>query len=758
MKSHIFFLSFLFLACWGMVACSEQDWADVEQSKGIELSVSCTNVSITRAGEKMPGEVDYNENLIRTLHYFLYPKGKTNVNAVISGKMEIEGGRQGNVVIRVPLNETELNTVLFPRPINDCEVYLIANLPDGLIADNSNTSLNALKNLVIRTDFNTDDPQDSFVMDGQCTATITNRNQTVAAEGEIELKRLAAKFTTRISVASSFKDKDGKVYTPQVEAMKIHLDNAGSNTTLSGTFATEFFDFNQRGYIDTKTEDVDGKSTTYNVFAPFYSYPRKWDYDDNALAMYIMLPWVYQQDGATRTQNCFYKVYPGTMQFDRNSWYNLDLNIGVLGSFSQEEELVTLTGFKYKVVDWRNGYENWYAGVDLETEILSAYYLVVEQNEYVINNRNTFEIPFVTSHECMIWDYNRNTDNNTDNDFKVTQKIFLDSSGKPTNADKDVTANARNGNWITIEGNTIKFNHPLNNDFINTNDYDYSPYTFTFTLCHKNNPDKFQERISIIQKPALSITAHLNSLYEYSNGGTKSGYVYVNGHTANDNINTSTYPIYGGVGDVQSSGNNSNPYMYTIEVSTLPAGSEFILGDSRVKYVFGTDIAEQEKFYPATPVEGGVNRYLTNYYGTIKDTSAENMIAPKFRIASAHGWGAKEFLTYENVFNRAASYQEDGYPAGRWRVPTKAEIGFVYKLYLDDIIPPLFYGTYAYWSATGKFQYNNGEPEANDKSGTSPVRCVYDEWYWENSEWPRMTERGNHPNKYNQFTWGDEIN
>ena len=756
MKSHIFSLTLLLLACLGMAACSEHDWSDIEQPKGIELSVSCANIGITRATK--PGELDYNENLIKTLHYFLYPLGKTSENAVISGKMDIDGGRQGNVVVRVPLNETELNTVLFPITTNSrtCEVYLIANLPEGMITETSNTSLDALKELVISTDFNANTTQASFIMDGQCTADLISRNKTIVAEGEIELKRLAAKFTTRVSVTSSFTDTDGKVYTPLVEEMRIHLNNAGKETTLSGAFATELFDYNQRKRIGTKTENVEETSTTYSIFAPFYSYPRKWAYDDNAFVMYIMLPWTYQQNGETKNQNCFYKVYLNTMQLDRNNWYNLDLNIGVLGSFSQEEELVTLTDFKYKVVDWKNGYDDWNAGVNLETEILSSYYLVVDQNEYVVNNKNTFEIPFISSHECIIKDYNGNTDNNTANDFKVTKKIFVEND-KPVNKDLDITAQARTGNWITIEGNTIKLNHTLNNDFINTDTYDYSPYVFTFTLCHRNNPDKFQERITIIQKPALSITAHLNSLYEYSSGKTVTGYVYVNSNAAGGG--STSYVNYGGVAGVESSGNNSNPYMYTIEVSVLPPGSKYILGDPRVKYVFGTDIAAQTSFASAASVEGTGNRRLTNYYGTIKDASAENMIAPKFRMASAHGRVSSSLQNYTNTLNRAASYQEDGYPAGRWRVPTMAEIWFVYKLYVDDFIPPLFYEGQSYWCASGKVKPSgNGVTGDNDLSGTSPVRCVYDEWYWEHSQWFRMASRGNHPNKYNQFTWGDEVN
>lgn len=743
MKSHILSLSLLFLACLGMSACSEQDWANEEQSQCLELAISCTEVGISRADESdtRPGETTYKENLIETLHYFLYPKGKTNQNAVISDKMGIANGTNGEVVIRVPLSETELNNVLFPRPVNDCEVYLIANLPDEVLNGVTDTSLDALKSLVVSTNFNsyiinaTTNTQPPFIMDGQCTATITSRNKTIAAKGTLTLDRLAAKITTRISVNPSYTDTDGKVYEPQVKNMQIRLDNAGGNTTLSGGFATEpFLDFAKRERVGTKTETVDGTTTTYSVFAPFYSYPRKWEYNDNALVMYIELPWVYQQGGVTQTVPCYYKVYPSIMQLDRNNWYNLDLNIGVLGSFSDTaEEPLEIKDFKYQVVDWKNGYNEWDAGVNLETEILSAYYLVVEQNKYVVNNKNTYEIPFVSSHECEI------------HNLKVTKKIFI-KDNQPVNENKDVTQDATAGNWITVEGNTIKLNHTLNNDFVNTDTYDYSPYTFTFILRHKNNPDKYKEEITIIQKPALSITAHLNS---YDKPGEKfCGYVFVNGNAPRSTVN-GNLPEYGNVQGRNESGNNSNPYMYTIEVSVLPNGSNFILGDPRVKYNFGTDIDAQTNFYSATSVNGGSNRRLTNYYGTSKDVLTENMIAPKFRICSAHGWCSGGLVSYKDAFNRAASYQEDGYPAGRWRVPTKAEILFVHKLYTDNFIPSLFYGSYAYWSATGKV---NGNNVTNDTSGSSPLRCVYDEWYWENSTVNRLSEGA-----YNTFTWGDEI-
>ena len=734
-----------------ITACSDIDPFEVDETKGMELTIRCVNPNDTRA--TMPGDNSYNENAIRTIHYFLYVSGKTNENAVMKGKFNIAEGTNGSATIRIPMNEGTLNTIVFPRPIEECEVYLIANLPNGVLPEDlstvADTRLATLQALAVTANFKDNPVQNSFVMTGQGKARIINRNKTVAAEGDITIERLAAKLTTRIAVANSFTDSDGKEWIPQVDSMKIHLDNAASNTTLAGDFGTTRFDYDVRTKFGTANGTIGGESVEFHVYQPFYSYPCKWDSYTNTeetMALYIQLPWKTTVDGTTKYQNCFYKVYPATMQLDPNSWYNLDLKIGVLGSFTEADDPVQITGIVYKVIDWKNGFADWSAGLNVDTELLSAHYLVVDQNSYVVNNKNTFEIPFITSHKCVI------------EDLEVTTTDFGTNSD-PKNDPKDITDQAVAGKWLTVDGNTIKLNHALNNDFEGTKNYDYTPYEFTFTLCHENNKEKFQERIKITQKPAISVSASLNSLYKYSSSRI-TGYVYVNSNAAGGS--TTSYSAYGGVAGVQTSGtNNTNPYMYTIEVSVLPAGSEFILGDPRVKYEFGQDLAAQTDFAPAPPVEGGANRRLTNYYGTIRDASAENMIAPKFRMASAHGRVSSSLQNYANTLNRAASYQEDGYPAGRWRVPTMAEIQFVAKLYADGKIPPLFNSGTGYWSATGRVTPDaNGNVTINRDtgSGTCAVRCVYDEWYWDYSPYPRMASLGDHPNKYSQFTWGDEIN
>ena len=52
-----------------------------------------------------------------------------------------------------------------------------------------------------------------------------------------------------------------------------------------------------------------------------------------------------------------------------------------------------------------------------------------------------------------------------------------------------------------------------------------------------------------------------------------------------------------------------------------------------------------------------------------------------------------------------------------------------------------------YWCSTGSI---SGQGVASDSTtGNNVTRCVYDEWYWENSDYPRL------PGENIAFTWGD---
>ena len=138
---------------------------------------------------------------------------------------------------------------------------------------------------------------------------------------------------------------------------------------------------------------------------------------------------------------------------------------------------------------------------------------------------------------------------------------------------------------------------------------------------------------------------------------------------------------------------------------------------------------------------GDTPRALTYYYPTRTDN--DNYIAPKLRITSAYGRLSGGSVSGGNEKRRCAAYQEYGYPAGRWRVPTAAELQYIGKLCADRVIPPLFNNGASYYSATGGYLFQNGSFTYSGTTANS-VRCVYDEWYW--------TDKCD---EYT-FTWGDQ--
>ena len=753
MKRRIYhYIAILLLICFSVSSCTEMEMTPFGDSMCIELKVSCVNLNETRA--TMAGVDALNENKIESLHYFLYPTNGTNQNAVLAGK--IGANKLNGTTIKIPLNEGILNDELIPYPNTSCEVFLIANLPTTVSIDTDNrqnTSLAELEDKVVEANFTlTADgkpaPQPSFVMTGKGVANLINRKQTYAVEGTIDLQRLAAKYTVRISVDETFTDINEVTWSPDVNNMTVHTVNAVNQTKLSGETIKSVFSYEDRKY----TSIDDNKYTFY----PFYSYPCEWGLrEENAFAIFIMLPWK-RTDGGNEFIPHYYKVFPNTTQLERNCWYNVDLHIGVLGSLNPTEADVILEP-NYSVMDWNNGSADWSTGVDENTSIQGARYLIVDQNHYVVNNQNEYEIPFISSHDCIMNDLSiKRTVFGTSNDSEpyqesidtdiIKEKLHYRISNENTAIDDDA---------IKLEGKTIKLKHTLNNDFINSKTYDYTPYTITFTLCHKDNPQKFKETITITQKPALCVTAQKNS----GTGDTYNGYQFVNGHKAvhnpgwghSDYINGTEYPCYGGA--MGLTGMTTNPYMYIIEISVLPAGSKFILGDPRT--ATQPDYLDTDNFYPALGFKDGRTRIIENYNCTQKgDGNVENMIAPKIRIASSHST-VGSFITFNDAFNRAATYQEDGYPAGRWRIATKSEIHFVAKLYADRKIPPLFNSGTGYWCNNGKVTpTSGGDAEITyNTEGTCSTRPVYDEWYWENlGDYYRLPE-----DERNTFTWGDEV-
>ena len=144
------------------------------------------------------------------------------------------------------------------------------------------------------------------------------------------------------------------------------------------------------------------------------------------------------------------------------------------------------------------------------------------------------------------------------------------------------------------------------------------------------------------------------------------------------------------------------------------------------------------KSYGTSTTSSDVSPFNTNvsaYQPGIRIEKGRDYIAPEFMAASS--WGKTWGVYFEQAVLRCASYQEDGYPAGRWRLPTEAELYYLMELNSKNAIPNLV--SDRSFASSGRMWNGSAFVEPNDASVASFyelgfARCVYDTWYWGRGE------------------------
>lgn len=755
------FLAFL-LALLPFASCSVRDIdLPAVEDDVVSITLDPGAMGVTRATAY--GEDKFNENVIKTFRLYFYAAGATddaeavyvypesgfaadhpNESAAVGADMGVDP-TTGKVTVRLKLTESHIDGI-FPS-MSSCRVYAVANLGEGVELPAS-TSVNSLKKTVLTASFGPDasvaeEPfakvRDSFAMDGEGTLTLDRSKR--SASGEVKMYRAASKITFKVAKVT----KDGvedKEWEPQTGEMRVAFINGVNRGYLNGSMdkaaregeSGEFL-FSYKTTDRNYSRRLAGDETAgWTHELPFYSYYNLWRDAENpsnadcggAPYLLLSLPWKHNTTG--RYFTCYYAVPFNTIagRLDRNTWYQVNLSVGILGSGDPDNP--TEITPSYMILPWGNE-------VVTNANLMRYRYLMVDENEYEMHNIDALSIPFISSHPVEVAEmsltYTRLKPLN--GIYKPDENVAVDKSKY------SVTINEDNSGFV--------FTHTLVNDY--TKDYDVSAYTLTVKLWHKDKHE-FYETLTIVQYPPLYVRAELNSACTgdpergtYGNS-TNRGYVYVNGYNSNSSFISSWMQV----SDYSNAGNR-DPYMYVVNVSSLPSGSEYIIGDPRTaSYDSGFYTGWRQSLWL---YGSGSNHRLTYYYPGEETDRVHDMIAPSFRIASSYG--VVGTIEYSDAKQRCAGYQEDGYPAGRWRLPTPAEIKYMAMLAGDGKIPVLLSlkdsdGYTYYWSADGKAYSPDGPNPGNTESwqGTyyNYVRCVYDDWYWTD----KCTK--------NQFTWGDK--
>ena len=806
MKNKLYYTYVLLFATLFLTSC-EQEILKTSFGMGEEVKLTLRLSSDELKSRAEAGDDTYNENAITKVDLYLYPTGGAGqalhkVSDMFSGETEVQltatlsndlvddlfdanGKCHAYALVNYPGTAPNANT----------DASIIANLKamDITATFNNETGI-----------------QTSFVMDGETneieynasTLTVKGEVQVNRAASKIAL------FVT--GVDKTVTDDAGNVWEPDYTAMDISFHNGVNKAKVDVGYAkgrpnnpntTDNY-YDTSGIRDI-TADLDETKTTELIFAlntthiPFYSYSSDWgrtENPDTEPTITLMVPWRKIKNHGEQTvipeadrkwQTCYYQIPINvkstgnslTNCLERNMYYKIMFHVGILGDFNPPTP--TIVNASYYTVPWE--------AENVDVNVKNYKYLVVDKNDVTVYNENEVRIGYASSDDIEAKIYYIRRPNYSKAKVDTTRFYGTLTSQSGTTSVAQGTNSMLKACTVSVEGNEIVLNHDIVNKSTQSgSNYDFVPYYIwvkvTMTVQVNNEDRTFTEWIRYEQYPAIYIVANQNSDFgeageETSTTATSTHAdwndnrnLFVNGYwtsggmnstdhrssVTNEKLTGSHQDIFGTATGLNSAFNNINPNMYVVHVTAMSDG-KYMIGDPRER-TLNQSFIESAKWVEAPAIYDESPRKLRYYYRTdtsgskspgqsanASDYTTGNVIAPVFRIASSYSVtsGADSHAKAEK---RCASYQEDGYPAGRWRMPTFAEIEFICTLSSESKIPALFASGIKYWCAHGVFSPSTSGVTLQSGSSAETIRCVYDEWYWGNErvESAKTT-----------FTWGD---
>ena len=788
---------FLFVAAVAMLAScqTDDDLLSTGQDGKATGFVITTDDNITTRYDisETDGEILLNENLFRTIDLYFFKRTSDEQSAPAADAqaayhMSIdltEESVQRQYDVECSFSKDVLKRIFGDELSNGttCFVMAVVNKPANVVIAENTTRMQVISKLVESTSFATDVPhapeddpettdvdeslnylntfgvQDCFVMlTDNAVATLAKTDDKYSITGNAQVWRMASKFDLQVTqVSDTVTDAGGNLWRSFPEYMQVQFNNGVKKATMDTDIVPYIDQTNptdslpyEADYFDAKYRPFRLLEGVYEHHVPFYSYTNNWRKTTRRENYYsLMLPWrMLKADVAaaikdgTRTLasltdadyqgarvNTYYQV-PITSDADkrlkRNTYYISRLRVGVMGSFTVEEP-VTVTS-SYIILPW--------GSASIKADMAEIAYLTVQYNTDTLNNINSHGVQYASSHpvtatvtKVEYYDYSQPQIR------KITIERIVAANGRVSY--RTTTLNTVTNQSTSTTSYTNPFTaytaEPVDGQIVLTHDIPSDMYSEQNITVEVSNGKVANETIVFTQYPPIYIGGHQSTGYVYVN---EYSYSSNNNHRAWDDRGSSYWNYYLGnitarAGSLTGAGTNENPNLYTITITSF-TDDQYQIGDPRSKT-------------PDNLRDGNTTTLnsLTNYYPT-SSTVSENVISPQFQIASSYGvinsyGNTLRYLTYDQAKRRCASYQEDGYPAGRWRMPTYAEVRFIMSLSQEGKIPSLFNfypengnDTEGYWVANGKIVMINNQLQfsTNYNNSNTAIRCVYDTWYW----------------------------
>ena len=735
------------LLALGAVSCAKDGLRMPEkENDGMTLRFSLGNPTTKAEGDRLSVG---NEDRVNKIDYFFYKVVDGTIStdtAPLIAKRTLTPENKLAFDYELKLTSADLK-LLYPNPDDQVAIYAVANLPGSVVLPEGKTfdtiTLAELKAIEVRSTFaGTDrwphplkvtDNDLSFVMTGELILDLT------AASNIVKLERLASKVTVEFNYYNVPDPHDSNItWVPQDKGKetRVYLSNAIATTTLGGPLSRDYITDSgstwQDGTRDIFEYSYDYMSDLKGAVPYYYTYPIKMkEGDANQPYIKLVLPW-YAYENSSLDENGTVKEGAAPIK-QKEVYYKIALPIDDLkegNRIYQYTADIRIVGADTEVeIDATYYVKNWLFGTPVSSKLATGRYISLDipKNTYDMYS-SLAEILFVSSGDVDVI-INEISQVFLGGNTPAT-KYFMRNNAVTAGTETVTYRNAQGQNvtktllqykgvttsqiegWVKVPTGTsiLTINHEINDD-VNSEAFDMSPYVFDVTLhLHGETSTKFDKRVVITQYPAMYVTSLRSN-----------GYVLVNktGYSGNnDQVNVYNDLTYGTndqrrIGSIErrqnvtGSGTNNSQYNIIVHPTILDPSLNLDAGDARestgstMQYITG----------------------LTNYRPSRDD--ANTTVSPGFMIASSYGktWD----MPFDRAKERCASYQENGFPAGRWRIPTEGEIQFLVKLSRAGFIPSMFDG--GYWASSGRY-YSSTSNDFGTSTGNMYVRCIYDVWYW----------------------------
>ena len=734
------------------------------------------------------GVTDYNENYIQKVDCFFYRNGETDQPAVFTAM-----GR-GAEVRRVAPDSLEYTVkIFFTDAVADdmfgshtsgtCQAYVICN---AHLLYGSDTSVDALKELVVENDFAAQTVQGSFVMSAKEPSTVTltttssGSSAVTSASGQIKVMRSAAKMQLYFFIPNEFYDTENNQYWyPALDiGVQIRMANLVRRGKVDGNYTVQTGDYVTTRYRDVKSvNDIDGAALVpgmeeYSYTSiPFYSYPQNWhDLSDYAPAFIFRIPW--RMGNSTNYEYRTYQLSPNMsgLKFERNHCYRSFVRISSLGG-ADEDHYTTITDASYYIIDWL---ENANAGQGYVPGNITNYkYLVVDEPNISLDNEEQGIFAYVSSSpiksikvtKCEYYDNNQAQPLMTNNaQTTITNDVQTVNEGDAGSFTFDKSTPGIITVYRSLENtySSVKIYATLTNEDDCTQDITFEQYSSINLVRQSAYGDVFVN--GYFARVAGSsfggnYTANGTRYYYsrsatiYSQPGSQNGCIVIPPDQGYGSIIQGSGTFSGGISTtfytsvINITSFNEGNYTYNV---TGEQPYVYRIGDPRVPssthYNGANSWSDNSNFKPYLYNETTSGNNTTPYTRDWTDPESimitsqavedRNLIAPKILVCSAlNAMLTTRSVTFDYAVKRGATYQEAGYPAGRWRLPSEAEVAFIVARQRDGAIPNLFAEGSTYWVGSGRQVYiptSGNSIEFRDVSHSDQQSCrfVYDLWFW----------------------------